>query len=75
MSKPMSKKSAMLLGAGLWTFGAVLILFTVGQLEGGQGPAIIVGAGNIWVGTWVSTVAKAMKEPTEQELDKPQADT
>ena len=73
MSKPMSKKSAMILGAALWTFGAALILFTVGQLDGGQAAAIIVGAGNIWVGTWVSTVAKAMKEPDGQEPGESQS--
>ena len=75
MSKPMSKRSATLLGAGLWVFGAAVILFTVGQLDGAQGPLIIVGAGCIWVGTWVSTVAKAQKEPDDEEPNESQPKT
>lgn len=47
MSKPMRKRSATLLGAGLRVFGATVILFTIGQPDGAQGPFIIAGAGCI----------------------------
>ena len=75
MNKPLSKRSATLLGAGLWTFGAALILFTASQLDGAQGPIIIVAAGLISCGSWVSTVAKAMKDPGGEEPNESQTKT
>ncbi|MBW3600062.1 MAG: hypothetical protein KY475_22665 [Planctomycetes bacterium] len=75
MNKPMSKKSATILGSILWIFGAALIFMTVGQIDGVHAASIIVGAGCVWIGTWVSTVANAMKESDGQEPDESLADT
>ena len=47
MNAPMSKKSATNLGTALLTLGAVLILVTVGQLDGVHAALIIVG-GNLF---------------------------
>jgi hypothetical protein len=70
MSKPMSKKSATILGTVLLVFGAGLIFVTVSQLGDPVRAALIVaGAGFIWSGTWVSTAAKAMNKSNTDEHD------
>lgn len=68
INKPLSKKSATLLGVGLSAFGSMLIVFTAFQLESFAHTFIIIlAAGILSCGTWVSTVAKAMKETDSVE--------
>ena len=73
MNKPLSKRSATFLGAGLSIFGLVLVYFTAIQIQDIVPTTLnMLGALVFGIGTWVSTVAKAMKEPEGEEPNETQ---
>ena len=71
-NKILSKQAAGLLGTGLSIFGVTAILMVLSQLKNPVAVAlIIVGSGCLSIGTWVSTVARAMTDsPADDSADK-----
>ena len=76
MSKPLSKKSATILGTCLSLFGFTAIVMVLGEIKNPVAVVfVIIGAGCLSIGTWVTTVAKAMKDSDGEKPAKPSGDS